>query len=156
MGSIVGTGIFTLQSAIAKYGMAGIVGFLIATVGAIALALVFASLSRIIPAQGGPYAYEQEGFGDGAGFMNAFSYWCAAWPGNAGIVLSWVFHVQALFGWSPLNNLQSILIAMVGLWLPQSEGRQEYGWISVADYSSQVHSSRISRNCGDVLRGRTR
>ena len=30
MGSIVGTGIFTLRSAIAKHGMAGVVGFLVA------------------------------------------------------------------------------------------------------------------------------
>ena len=118
MGSIVGTGIFTLPSAIAKFGSAGLVGFLIATIGAIALALVFASLSRIIPAQGGPYAYAREGFGDVAGFLNAFSYWCAAWPGNSGIVISWVFYVQALFGLDAGNRLQSILIALIGLWVP--------------------------------------
>ena len=57
MGSIVGTGIFTLPSAVAQYGMVGLVGFVAATAGAIALALIFASLSRRIPAQGSPYAY---------------------------------------------------------------------------------------------------
>jgi APA family basic amino acid/polyamine antiporter len=118
MGSIVGTGIFTLPSAIARFGMAGMAGFVIATIGAIALALVFASLARIIPAQGGPYAYAREGFGDLAGFLNAFSYWCAVWPGNAAIVISWVFYVQALFGWDPENRSQSIVIALVGLWAP--------------------------------------
>jgi basic amino acid/polyamine antiporter, APA family len=118
MGNIVGTGIFTLPSALAKYGMAGLVGFLVATLGSAALAMVFAALSRIIPAQGGRYAYAREGFGDVAGFLNAFSYWCAAWPGNAGIVVSWVFYVQALFGWDSDNRLQSILIALVGLWVP--------------------------------------
>lgn len=117
-GSIVGTGIFTLPSAIAKYGMIGLIGFFIATLGAIALALVFANLSKIIPAQGGPYAYARKGFGDVAGFMNAFLYWCAAWPGNSGIVISWVFYVQALFGLDSGNRLQSILIALVGLWVP--------------------------------------
>jgi uncharacterized membrane protein required for colicin V production len=49
MGSIVGTGIFALPLAIAQYGMIGLVRFLGATVGAIALALIFASLSRLIP-----------------------------------------------------------------------------------------------------------
>lgn len=118
-GSIVGTGIFTLPSAIAKYGMVGLFGFFIATFGAIALGLVFARLSRAIPgAQGGPYAYARTGFGDVAGFINAFLYWCAAWPGNSGIVISWVFYVQALFGLNSGNRVQSIIIAMIGLWIP--------------------------------------
>ena len=42
MGSIVGTGIFTLPSTVAQYGMVGLVGFVFAAVGAIALALIFA------------------------------------------------------------------------------------------------------------------
>jgi APA family basic amino acid/polyamine antiporter len=103
MGSIVGTGIFTLPFSVAKFGMAGLVGFVAATVGAIALAFIFASLSRRIPAQGGPYAYAREGFGDVAGFTNAWSYWCAAWPGNAGVVVCWVFFVEALFRGGPVR-----------------------------------------------------
>lgn len=63
----------------------------------------------------------REGFGDVAGFINAWSYWCAAWPGNAGIVVSWVFYVQALFGWDPNDRVQSVIIALVGLWVPTSQ-----------------------------------
>ena len=119
VGGIIGTGIFTLPAAIGKFGMASLVGLGIATVGAIALALVFSSLSKRTQAAGGPYAYAREGFGDAIGFFNAFSYWCAAWPGNSAIVLSWVFYVQALFGWAPGQNpTQMIIIAMIGLWVP--------------------------------------
>lgn len=118
VGTVIGTGIFTLPAALAQFGMAGLVGFLVATIGAVAVAMVFGSLARLFPAPGGPYAYARKGFGDLAGFWNAFSYWCSAWPGNAGVAISWVFYVQALFDLDPNNRLQSILIALVGLWLP--------------------------------------
>jgi len=118
VGTVIGTGIFTLPAALAQYGLAGLTGFVLATLGALAVAMVFGALSRIYPAPGGPYAYAREGFGDMAGFWNAFSYWCSAWPGNAGIAISWVFYVQALFGLDPANRGQAILIGLVGLWLP--------------------------------------
>lgn len=118
IGTVIGTGIFTLPAALAQFGIAGLVGFLLATVGAVAVAMVFGSLARLFPAPGGPYAYARKGFGDLAGFWNAFSYWCSAWPGNAGVAISWVFYVQALFDLDPNNRGQSILIALVGLWLP--------------------------------------
>lgn len=118
-GSIIGTGIFTLPAAIAKYGMLGLVGFFVATLGAVALGLVFASLSAKMPGvQGGPYAFAHIGFGDVAGFINAFMYWCAAWPGNAGIIISSVFYVQVLFGLDTDNRSQSIALALIGLWIP--------------------------------------
>lgn len=118
-GSIIGTGIFTLPAAIARYGMLGLAGFVLATLGAIALGLVFASLSAKMPGvQGGPYAFAHIGFGDVAGFINAFMYWCAAWPGNAGIVISIVFYGQVLFDLDGDNRLQSIVLALVGLWIP--------------------------------------
>jgi len=118
MGTVIGTGIFTLPAALARFGMAGLTGFLLATVGAVAVAMIFGALARLFPAPGGPYAYAREGFGDLAGFWNAFSYWCSAWPGNAGVAISWVFYVQALFGLDPDNRIQGILIALVGLWQP--------------------------------------
>lgn len=118
MGTVIGTGIFTLPAALAQYGLAGLTGFMLATIGAVAVAVVFGALARLYPAPGGPYAYAREGFGDMAGFWNAFSYWCSAWPGNAGVAISWVFYVQALFGLDPDNRMQSILIGLVGLWIP--------------------------------------
>lgn len=118
MGSIIGTGVFVMPSSLAIYGWVGMIGLTIATVGAIALALVFASLSARKPMQGGPYAYSREAFGDFAGFTNAWSYWCAAWPGNSAIVVAWSGYVMALFGWDDNNTLLKIAVCAVGLFIP--------------------------------------
>lgn len=118
MGSIIGTGVFILPSSLAVYGWLGLIGLVVATLGAAALALVFASLSKRRPMQGGPYAYAREAYGDVVGFTNAWSYWCAAWPGNSAIVVAWSGYVMALFGWNEDNNLLRIVICGVGLLVP--------------------------------------
>ena len=82
MGSIIGVGIFSLPYAIASYGPISLVAMALATVGAVALALMFAVLSRRIPAEGGPYAYARAAFGNGFGFSQAWLYWITAWAGQ--------------------------------------------------------------------------
>ena len=72
MGSIIGVGIFSLPYAIASYGPISLVAMALATVGAVALAFMFAVLSRRIPADGGPYAYARAAFGNGFGFSQAW------------------------------------------------------------------------------------
>ena len=83
MGSIIGVGIFNLPTSLASYGPITLVSLGLTTVGALALALLFASLSRRLPADGGPYAYARAAFGNKLGFANAWSYWITAWAGNA-------------------------------------------------------------------------
>ena len=117
MGSIIGVGIFSLPYAIASYGPISLVAMALATVGAVALALMFAVLSRRIPAEGGPYAYARAAFGNGFGFSQAWLYWITAWAGNAAIAVGWVFYVQ-LFLNKGGSTLGSIAIALVGLWIP--------------------------------------
>jgi APA family basic amino acid/polyamine antiporter len=117
LGSIIGVGIFNLPYSLASIGPISIIAMALTTVGAVALALMFAALSRRLPADGGPYAYARAAFGNGIGFTNAWSYWITAWAGNAAIVTGWVFYVEKFVntghaaGWS-------ILIALVGLWIP--------------------------------------
>ncbi len=117
MGSIIGVGIFSLPYAIASYGPISLVAMALATVGAGALALMFAVLSRRIPAAGGPYAYARAGFGNGFGFSQAWLYWITAWAGNAAIAVGWVFYVQQFVNKGG-STLGSIAIALVGLWIP--------------------------------------
>jgi APA family basic amino acid/polyamine antiporter len=117
MGSIIGVGIFSLPYSLASYGPISLVAMGLATVGAVALAFMFAVMSRRLPADGGPYAYARAAFGNGLGFSNAWSYWITAWAGNAAIVVGWVYYVEhflnkgSVVGWS-------IAIALVGLWIP--------------------------------------
>jgi hypothetical protein len=68
MGSIIGVGIFNLPTSLAIYGPITLVSMALTTVGAIALALMFAALSRRLPAEGGPYAYARAAFGNRVGF----------------------------------------------------------------------------------------
>src|ERR1700722_815020 len=72
VGSIIGVGIFNLPSSLAVYGPITLVSMALTTVGALAFALLFAALSRRLPADGGPYAYARVAFGNGFGFMNAW------------------------------------------------------------------------------------
>src|SRR5437870_4796353 len=78
IGSIIGTGVFALPSALAPYGPASLVAFGLVTVGALALALVFGQLNKRIPGSGGPYLYARDAFGDFGGFTTSWSYWLTA------------------------------------------------------------------------------
>lgn len=117
IGSIIGVGIFSLPYSLASYGPISLLAMGLATIGALALAFMFAVMSRRMPASGGPYAYARAAFGNATGFANAWSYWITAWAGNAAIAVGWVFYVEHFInkggttGWS-------IAIAMFGLWIP--------------------------------------
>jgi APA family basic amino acid/polyamine antiporter len=117
MGSIIGVGIFNLPTSLASYGPITLVSMGLTTVGAIALALLFASLSRRLPADGGPYAYSRVAFGNGLGFANAWSYWITAWAGNAAIAVGWVLYVEVFIN-KGHERWGSILLVLVGLWIP--------------------------------------
>ena len=60
IGSIIGTGVFALPSALAPYGPISLVAFVVVTLGALALALTFGALSRRMPASGGWVASQRD------------------------------------------------------------------------------------------------
>jgi APA family basic amino acid/polyamine antiporter len=117
MGSIIGVGIFNLPTSLASYGPITLVSMGLTTIGAIALALLFAALSRRLPADGGPYAYSRAAYGNQLGFANAWSYWITAWAGNAAIAVGWVLYVEEFVN-KGHNRLGSVLLVLVGLWIP--------------------------------------
>jgi APA family basic amino acid/polyamine antiporter len=117
MGSIIGVGIFNLPTSLAGIGPITLFSMVLTTVGAIALALMFAALSRRLPADGGPYAYSRAAFGNVVGFFNAWSYWITAWAGNAGIAVGWVLYVEVFIN-KGQNKLITVLLVLVGLWIP--------------------------------------
>ena len=133
MGSIIGVGIFNLPSSLAGYGPISLVSMVLTTIGAIALALLFASLSKRLPADGGPYAYARVAFGNRLGFANAWSYWITAWAGNAAIAVGWVLYVEKFVN-TGQNRLGSVLLVLVGLWLPaviNLTGVRNMDWVQV-------------------------
>jgi APA family basic amino acid/polyamine antiporter len=117
IGSIIGVGIFNLPTSLASYGPITLISMALTTVGALVLAVLFAGLSRRLPADGGPYAYARVAFGNGYGFANAWSYWITAWAGNAAIAVGWVLYVEHFIN-KGQNKLITVLLVLVGLWLP--------------------------------------
>ncbi len=119
VGSIVGTGVFTMPAVLAGAGTMSLLVLGVIAIGAMLLAVMFGQLTIRVPkADGGLYAYARHEFGDFAGYLTGWCYWVQAWAGNAAIVASWVFYVDALFGWSHVTGLQNWGIALVGLWVP--------------------------------------
>ncbi len=132
IGSIVGTGVFTMPAVLAGAGTMGIVVLAVIAVGAMLLAVLFGQLTRRIPnSEGGLYAYSRHEFGDFAGYLVGWCYWIQAWAGNAAIVSSWVFYVDALFGLGHPSGMTNWGIALVGLWVPAAinlAGVRQMAW----------------------------
>ncbi len=132
VGSIVGTGVFTMPAVLAGAGTMGIIVLGVIAVGAMLLAVLFGQLTRRVPnSDGGLYAYSRHEYGDFAGYAVGWCYWIQAWAGNAAIVSSWVFYVDALFGWNHISGMANWGIAMVGLWVPAAvnlAGVRQMAW----------------------------
>jgi APA family basic amino acid/polyamine antiporter len=78
MGNMIGSGVFLLPASLAAYRGMSLLGWVVSAAGSVMLALVFARLSRQLPATGGLYAYTRAAFGDFAGFLVAWGYWLAS------------------------------------------------------------------------------
>jgi basic amino acid/polyamine antiporter, APA family len=132
IGSIIGTGVFTMPAVLAGAGTSSLIVLAVIAVGAMLLAVLFGQLTRRVPnSDGGLYAYARHEFGDFAGYLTGWCYWVQAWAGNAAIVSSWVFYVDALFGWNP-SGIGNWGIALVGLWVPalvNLAGVRQMAWL---------------------------
>jgi APA family basic amino acid/polyamine antiporter len=117
VGSIIGVGIFSLPYSLASYGPISLGALGLATVGALAFAVLFGALTRRLPAGGGPYAYARAAFGNVVGFGNAWTYWITAWAGNAAIAVGWVYYVEKFVNQSG-SKAWTIVIALSALWIP--------------------------------------
>jgi basic amino acid/polyamine antiporter, APA family len=149
MGSIIGVGIFNLPTSLAGYGPISLVSMGLTTIGALALAMLFAALSRRLPADGGPYAYARVAYGNRVGFANAWSYWITAWAGNAAIAVGWVLYVEEFVN-TGHNRLGSVLLVLVGLWIPAAinlSGVKNMGsvqvWTTILKFAALAFMSTV-------------
>jgi APA family basic amino acid/polyamine antiporter len=118
IGSIIGTGVFTMPGVLAKAGTSSLLTLGVIALGATLLAVLFGQLTKRVPnSDGGLYAYARHEFGDFAGYLTGWCYWVQAWAGNAAIVSAWVFYVDYLFGLHP-SGIGNWGIALTGLWVP--------------------------------------
>ncbi len=116
-GNMIGSGVFLLPASLASFGSISIVAWILTSIGAIFLALVFAKLGSLLPRVGGPYAYCREGFGNFTGFQVAYNYWIALWVGNSAIAVAGVSYLSVFFPILKANH-QIFGLASIGLvWL---------------------------------------
>ncbi|MFT4568942.1 MAG: APA family basic amino acid/polyamine antiporter [Saprospiraceae bacterium] len=117
LGNMVGSGIFLLPAALGAYGGISIIGWIISSLGALLLAKVFASLSRMIPYSGGPYVYTRVGFGDFSAFLVAWGYWISILCTNAAITVAMLGYLAVFFPILEETPLLSITIGVGVIWL---------------------------------------
>ncbi|MCO4291738.1 amino acid permease [Solitalea sp. MAHUQ-68] len=116
-GNMIGTGILFLPASLAVFGYFSLWGWLISTVGAVTLAIVFARLSKLLPFTGGLYIYVDKAFGPLMGFIIGWGYWIAVWTGNAAIVITLVATLSSFFPFLNQSPLAALSIGIAVVWI---------------------------------------
>lgn len=132
MGNMIASGVFLLPASLAPYGLNGVVAWLPTAAGGIALAVVFARLSRAFPGGGGPYAYTHAAFGPLPAFLIAWGYWVSVWVGNAAIANGSVSYLVPFFPRIGTDPHVSAGVVLVFLWLLTAvncAGVRSAGWV---------------------------
>lgn len=113
VGNLVGSGVLMLPASLVPYGgTISIIGWGVASLGAISLSLVFCKLFTKHPRTGGPHVYVEDAFGKIPGFFTAWVYWLLAWIGYAALVVAVLGCITTITG--PLSKL-SILALEIGI-----------------------------------------
>jgi len=116
VGNSIGSGVFLLPASLAPYGLNSVVAWGFTASGAIALAIVFARLSRAYPQAGGPYAYVHFAFGPLTAFMVAWGYWISIWVGNVSIATYTVSYLTPLLPGIAEKPGASAALTLLLLW----------------------------------------
>ena len=96
VGNLVGAGVFMLPSTLAPFKGVSLLGWIVTSMGAMVLALIFAKLSAELPYTGGPHVYVKKAFGEKAGFFIGWGYWVMAWVSNSALVISIIGYLLPL------------------------------------------------------------
>ena len=113
VGNMIGSGVLLAPAILAPYGSMSIVGWILTTIGAIALAMVFSYLSRWIPRSGGPYTFARHVFGDFVGFQMAWGYWISAWCGSASLLIGGLQYMSIFFPELVSSQAFSVIFGVV-------------------------------------------
>jgi arginine:ornithine antiporter/lysine permease len=121
VGSMIGSGIFSLPQNMANGAGAGaiLIGWAITGFGMLMLAFVYQTLSARKPElDNGVYAYARASSGEFAGFNSAWGYWVSAWLGNVGYLVAFFGALGFFFPVFGEGNTQaSVMGASAMLWV---------------------------------------
>ena len=117
VGNMVGAGVFMMPAVLGAYGGISIIGWLLSTIGAISIAVLFGRLSKMLPGlQGGPYAYTRHGMGDFPAFLVAWGYWVSVWTTNAALAVAFASYLAVLLPILKSQLVYSIGTALIAIW----------------------------------------
>jgi arginine:agmatine antiporter len=115
-GNMIGSGIFLLPATLAGVGSLTVLGWIIGTFGALALAWLFSKLARRKPLAGGPATYAFDAFGRFWGSQSSLWYWAACLIGNVAIATAASSYLASFFGVSA-GPVMGALFTVLLLWL---------------------------------------
>lgn len=96
-GNMIGSGVFLLPATLAAIGSSTIIGWVIASAGAMLLAGVFALLAILKPTPDGLVDYPAKALHPFFGFANWFLYWLSCWVGSPAIALAATGYLSFFF-----------------------------------------------------------
>ena len=113
---MIGSGIFLLPATLAGVGSVTVIGWLAASLGAVALALMYGKLARRQPMAGGPASYVFDVFGPFAGMQASLWYWTSCLIGNVAIASAAAGYLAAVVGVTP-GPSGIALLTIVLMWI---------------------------------------
>lgn len=88
LGSQIGSSVFMSPANLAPYGIFSIWGWLISSLGAVSLSLIFAYLCSRFPKTGGPHVYVNQAFGEKLSFLTGWTYWIISWVSSTAVIVT--------------------------------------------------------------------
>ncbi|PKG97249.1 APC family permease [Paraglaciecola sp. MB-3u-78] len=117
VGIMIGNGIFMLPAVLAPFGKMSLLGWVIAGVGTLFIALMFGLLAKRNPMIGGPYAYTRQAFGDLTGFLIGWGYWIGVITAVAAGSLAITGYLGFFFPSLTQSPMYSGLVSLSLIWL---------------------------------------
>jgi len=117
VGTIIGSGIFTLPAILAPYGKNSFYGWGLATFGTLSIAFALSHLSSRNPREGGPYTFVNEAFGHYPAMFIAWGYWISVWVSVAAIATSFSGYMAIFFPVIADYYWLSALVAILVVWI---------------------------------------
>ena len=149
VGNSIGSGVFLLPASLAPFGLNSVIAWGFTASGAIALAIVFARLSRAYPQAGGPYAYVHVAFGPLIAFIVSWGYWISIWVGNVALATAGVSYLSPLMPWIVEKPGTSAVVTLLLLWLLTFVnwfGIKASGWVQSVTTSSASSIRALPRS----------
>ena len=117
VGMMIGSGIFMLPAVLAPFGEFSLVGWIVAGIGTIFIALMFSLLARRKALVGGPYAYTRAAFGDLPGYLIGWGYWISLLAAIAAGAVAITGYLGFFIPSIATNPLWGALTALFLIWL---------------------------------------